>query len=177
MERPISAFIVDEAHVIGDWGASIIPTFQLLPSIKEQLRYRNPDLRVLLLSATISIEEELELTNLFCNGQILHPLIQETHAFRHASPRLGLSFDVRNSVNQDDYSGLLQRMSNTYSKRPSRWKHRSNGSTFYSGAGPPMILYTNRIAKANKLRVISTTTDKTQFNTPATTDRIIDVLH
>ena len=30
MERPISAFIVDEAHVIGDWGASIIPTFQLL---------------------------------------------------------------------------------------------------------------------------------------------------
>lgn len=153
MERPISAFIVDEAHVIGDWGASIIPTFQLLPSLKEQLRYRNPDLRVLLLSATISIEEEKELTSLFRNGQILHPLIDgNSRAFRHTSPRLGLSFDVQLSSDDDDHMPLVQKMSTIYSKRPGRWKYRSNGTEFYRASGPPMILYTHRKAKAKEIK-------------------------
>jgi superfamily II DNA/RNA helicase len=153
MERPISAFIVDEAHVIGDWGASIIPTFQLLPSIKEQLRHRNPDLRVLLLSATISIEEELELINLFSDGQILHPMIEgNSRAFRHRSPRLGLSFDVRTTNEEDDHSGLIRKMSTIYSNRPPRWKYRSNGSPFFVGSGPPMILYTHRKAKAREIK-------------------------
>ena len=68
MPRPFSAMIIDEAHVVGDWGASIIPTFQLLPMVKNQLMFRNPDLRLLLLSATISVEEEKELVTLFREG-------------------------------------------------------------------------------------------------------------
>ena len=58
MKVPFSMMVVDEAHIIGSWGASIRPQFQLLSLVKDRLLDRNPFLRVLLMSATISISEE-----------------------------------------------------------------------------------------------------------------------
>ena len=157
MERPISALMIDEAHVIGDWGASIIPTFQLLPTIKNQLLFRNRDLRVLLLSATISVEEEAELITLFQEGLHLPNRRNESYAIRHSKARLGLVFDVESPVSKDEDDDsfddrIIQEMRQKKSQIPPRWQYKSDNSSFFTGAGPPAILYTYRKEKANQLR-------------------------
>ena len=42
MKVPFSMMVVDEAHIIGSWGASIRPQFQLLSLVKDRLLDRNP---------------------------------------------------------------------------------------------------------------------------------------
>jgi ATP-dependent DNA helicase RecQ len=61
--RPVSAafeldarlthLFVDEAHIIETWGRSFRPDFQRLPSLLQRLREVNPELRAVLLSATL----------------------------------------------------------------------------------------------------------------------------
>lgn len=45
--------VLDEAHIIESWGRSFRPDFQRLPALVAELRQHNPDLKVLLLSATL----------------------------------------------------------------------------------------------------------------------------
>lgn len=45
---------LDEAHIIESWGRSFRPDFQRLPGLIAELRRHNPQLTVVLLSATIS---------------------------------------------------------------------------------------------------------------------------
>jgi ATP-dependent DNA helicase RecQ len=49
------ALFIDEAHIIESWGRGFRPDFQRLPGIVSELRkpVANPDLRVILLSATL----------------------------------------------------------------------------------------------------------------------------
>ena len=54
--------MIDEAHVIGDWGANIIPTFQLLPMI-EPVLFRNRSEGTVALRNDF-VEEEAELITL-----------------------------------------------------------------------------------------------------------------
>lgn len=49
----LAGFIVDEAHIVESWGRSFRPDFQRLRPLVRALRKTNPDLRVLLLSATL----------------------------------------------------------------------------------------------------------------------------
>ena len=42
LENPISMLVIDEAHIVGDWGASIRPEFQLLGQVKDRLLHANP---------------------------------------------------------------------------------------------------------------------------------------
>ena len=65
MKRPFSTLVVDEAHVVGDWGSSFRSHFLLLGELKDRMVEMEPDLRVILQSATITKEEEKELTKLF----------------------------------------------------------------------------------------------------------------
>ena len=65
MPTPFNLFIIDEAHTIADWGASIRPEFQLLDTIKRALLRRDQELRMLLMSATISNHEEQEFVRMF----------------------------------------------------------------------------------------------------------------
>ena len=58
---PFSALVVDEAHIIYDWGDSIREAYLLLPQFKQQLHTINPNLRTLLLTATLSPREEKDL--------------------------------------------------------------------------------------------------------------------
>ena len=37
LDNPVSCLVIDEAHVVGDWGASIRPDFQLLGWVKDRL--------------------------------------------------------------------------------------------------------------------------------------------
>ena len=76
LDNPVSCLVIDEAHVVGDWGASIRPDFQLLGWVKDRLLKANPELRVLLLSATISRNEESELRRLFERGLQSKPSVR-----------------------------------------------------------------------------------------------------
>ena len=58
MKRPFSTLVVDEAHVVGDWGSSFRSHFLLLGELKDRMVEMEPDLRVILQSATITKEEE-----------------------------------------------------------------------------------------------------------------------
>lgn len=49
----LSAVFIDEAHIIESWGRIFRPDFQRLPALVRELRTRNPDLRTVLLSATL----------------------------------------------------------------------------------------------------------------------------
>jgi ATP-dependent DNA helicase RecQ len=49
----LTAVVIDEAHIIASWGRYFRPDFQRLPGLVRELRQRQPDLRTLLLSATI----------------------------------------------------------------------------------------------------------------------------
>ena len=60
-EGHLSAIFVDEAHIIESWGRTFRPDFQRLPGLVQKLRSVNPDLRVVLLSATISDPARREL--------------------------------------------------------------------------------------------------------------------
>tara|TARA_B100000767_G_scaffold75694_1_gene72288 strand:- start:3747 stop:6692 length:2946 start_codon:yes stop_codon:yes gene_type:complete len=157
MPRPFSAMIIDEAHVVGDWGASIIPTFQLLPMVKNQLMFRNPDLRLLLLSATISVEEEKELVTLFREGLSLPQHMNGSYAIRRTKARLGLIFDVQVlplASGEDDVrkDKIIQAMKEKRARVPPRWQYRADSTPFYQGAAPPAILYTYRKKTALRLR-------------------------
>jgi ATP-dependent DNA helicase RecQ len=55
------ALFIDEAHIVESWGRSFRPDFQRVPSLVASLRERNPELRVLLLSATLGEEARREL--------------------------------------------------------------------------------------------------------------------
>jgi ATP-dependent DNA helicase RecQ len=52
----LAAVVIDEAHIIASWGRHFRPDFQRLPGLVQDLRTRQPDLRTLLLSATIDGE-------------------------------------------------------------------------------------------------------------------------
>lgn len=51
----LTHIFVDEAHIIESWGRSFRPDFQRLPSLLSRLRNINPDLRAVLLSATLPV--------------------------------------------------------------------------------------------------------------------------
>lgn len=50
----LAGFVVDEAHIIEQWGRSFRPDFQRLSGLVDVLRHASGDLRTLLLSATLT---------------------------------------------------------------------------------------------------------------------------
>ena len=50
----LAGFVVDEAHVIEQWGRSFRPDFQRLSGLLDELRRLSSDVRALLLSATLT---------------------------------------------------------------------------------------------------------------------------
>lgn len=53
LKARLCAFVVDEAHIIEQWGRNFRPDFQRLPSILHSLRQVDPGLRAVFLSATL----------------------------------------------------------------------------------------------------------------------------
>src|SRR3546814_3428614 len=49
----LRTLVIDEAHIVESWGRSFRPDFQRLPALVAELRQLNPDLNVVLLSATL----------------------------------------------------------------------------------------------------------------------------
>lgn len=60
----LQAFIVDEAHLISQWGSSFRPSFQTMTALWRELRDRCP-FRTLLMSATVTKQTYLDLRHFF----------------------------------------------------------------------------------------------------------------
>ncbi|MCY1646667.1 helicase-related protein [Caulobacter sp. SL161] len=54
LEGRLQAVFIDEAHIVESWGRTFRPDFQRLPALVDALRSRNPALRTVLLSATLT---------------------------------------------------------------------------------------------------------------------------
>lgn len=145
LENPVSCLVIDEAHVVGDWGASIRPDFQLLGWVKDRLLKANPELRVLLLSATISRNEESELRRLFERG------LQSKPPVRNLVTREDLYFhiEIQNKQEGFDFSTPINRIREAYGSIPLRWYEDQVQSLHR----PPCIIYTPQ--KSNAEGVVS----------------------
>jgi ATP-dependent DNA helicase RecQ len=53
LDARLTHLFVDEAHIVESWGRSFRPDFQRLPGLLAELRAVNPDIRAVLLSATL----------------------------------------------------------------------------------------------------------------------------
>ena len=106
MEQPFSLMVIDEAHTIADWGASIRPEFQLLNTIKRILVRTNPACRLLLMSATITHEEEIELNRMFHDGMQVMETIREKGQSgkeeRSSNTRPDLMFDIEAIITKNE---------------------------------------------------------------------------
>lgn len=134
LNNPVSCLVIDEAHVVGDWGASIRPDFQLLGWVKDRLLKANPELRVLLLSATISSNEEIELRRLFERGLKPKPSV------RNLVTREDLYFHIEIQQKQEgfDFSTPINRIRDACGSIPLRW-YEDQVQSLYR---PPCIIYT-----------------------------------
>jgi len=144
MGSPFGAMVVDEAHMVGEWGASIRPEFQLLGWVKDRLLERNGSLRVLLMSATITKEEEKELKKLFKRGLKTLDVVREDRI------REDLSFNVvvegaHETVTAGEWVEFLAR---ERSRIPARWYNEQADKEGVLGR-PPLLLYTPTKKAAN----------------------------
>ena len=71
MKTPFSTLVIDEAHLVGDWGSSFRSNFLLLGQLMHRMIELNPGLRVVLQSATITKNERKELITLFQGPELL----------------------------------------------------------------------------------------------------------
>lgn len=71
-EDYLSRLIIDEAHIVQDWGAAFRPDFQFLSLIRrEWLQKSSGKLRTILLSATLTEKSTESLRELFCDENSL----------------------------------------------------------------------------------------------------------
>lgn len=126
MKRPFSTLVVDEAHVVGDWGSSFRSHFLLLGQLKSRMVEMEPDLRVILQSATITIEEEKELKNLFDGlGDLGTIRVSDTRADLHFRVELeeAKSFDPeKNKRKTIDFTTRTNEIWDYYDNMPGPWR-------------------------------------------------------
>lgn len=82
---------IDEAHIVESWGRSFRPDFQRLPALVSQFRQRNPELRVVLLSATLGNQARKELDRAY--GQSGASLTIDAQAARYELDMVSLTKD------------------------------------------------------------------------------------
>ena len=127
----LAAIFIDEAHIVESWGRSFRPDFQRLPGLLAKLSEANPEIRVVLLSATISDQARIELRRAYGHDrEILEidaqmpryeldivSLPQETGADRDAAivklidriPRPCIIYTTRVKHAREVYEGLQEK--------------------------------------------------------------------
>jgi len=124
MNEPFSTLIIDEAHLIGDWGSSFRSNFLLLGQLMERLIEINPSLRVILQSATITKNERKELISLFSGPELL-PDVSESYI------RTDLHFNVIMEKTDNhfydnsmtiDYNKWVHKLVEFFENAPDAWQ-------------------------------------------------------
>ena len=161
MKRPFSFMVIDEAHTIADWGASIRPEFQLLNTIKRILIRKNSNCRLLLMSATITKPEEEELHRMFSDEMRVMPVIREiglgSGQQRASNTRPDLMFDIEPiaASNEEQYQQALAKSSIDFQSvmdefsRMKNWWTDEDGKP-YNKTPFSSVLFTRRRKDAKK---------------------------
>ena len=97
----LAGFVVDEAHIIEQWGRSFRPDFQRLSGLVDQLRHLSQDLRALLLSATLTPSARAVLLQAY-RGE--GPWLE----VRAGMPRYEADLFARNFHAPDERDGALE---------------------------------------------------------------------
>ena len=119
----LSAVFVDEAHIIESWGRSFRPDFQRLPAFIGELRTRNPALRTVLLSATLTPASQSVLRADYGSGPW-----GEIHA---RTPRYQFDLSAADFSDQSERDAALYRL--------------------IDRAPRPAVVYTTRVEDADRL--------------------------
>ena len=172
MKNPFSLMVVDEAHIIADWGASIRPTFQLLNMIKERLLQANPCLRLLLMSATITTQEDEELRRMFGDGMLeAGDTIRGPQTSSNTRP--DLMFDIKFSK-KDKLEDFVTEISlaRRHFTQNQQWNTDDRGNLFRQDGRPsPIIVYTaqKKLAEGDLLSSIRTGINLSKYTIKAYT--------
>ena len=119
--------------------------FEQLSWVKKRLHAANPNLRIILMSATISQTEETELVELFQDDNtILNPTI------RFAQTRKDLYFHIeRHLSTEDSAESLVDMLWHQRTKIPAEWY--SDDADISGEFRPPLILYTPKKTDAKSV--------------------------
>jgi ATP-dependent DNA helicase RecQ len=74
----LDAIYVDEAHIVATWGKSFRPDLQKIPALISNLRRFNPELRTILLSATVDDSTLALLRAQYCESNSDRPWLKVT---------------------------------------------------------------------------------------------------
>ena len=146
MDLPFSTLIIDEAHLVGDWGASIRPQFLLLGIVRDVLTALNPALRIIVQSATITLNEDQELRRLFSANRM-----RDLPTVRENQVRDDLHFRILRISDDNFIERAVQVVFDEASSRPNKWKHAWDDR--YDTGSPPFIVYsaTKDVARVHLL--------------------------
>ena len=132
--NPFSLFVIDEAHIVSDWGVTIRPQFMMLSSVIRDLVRVNSDIRLLFMSATISNKEEEFIKTFLCPNHTVNII-------RKMEIRKDIAFKIR--VNDE-----LQDPSD-FAVNSARW---DNTSPFHSPNKAPFLIYTRSPKDAESIK-------------------------
>lgn len=119
----LAAVFIDEAHIVESWGRTFRPDFQRLPGLIAKLREHNPELRTVLLSATLDAPSRQHLRSAYGKGEWL-----EIHA---NAPRYEFDISIGRFTEKKRRDEILQK---TIDRAPR-----------------PAIVYTTRVDDADEL--------------------------
>jgi ATP-dependent DNA helicase RecQ len=122
------AVFIDEAHIVESWGRTFRPDFQRLPGLVAKLREHNPELRTILLSATLDGPSRRHLRSAYGQGEWL-----EMHA---NAPRYEFEVSIGRFTDAKDRDEVLFKA--------------------IDRAPRPAIIYTTRVEDAQQLHSVLT---------------------
>lgn len=99
--------VIDEAHIVVDWGASFRVDYQCLEAWRKKLVLTNPSIRTILLSATFESKCVYVLKKLFSDGE--HWIEVRCDALRH-EPRYILLKEKSYKLKEEKIIELVQKM-------------------------------------------------------------------
>ena len=135
--KMFSLFVIDEAHIVSDWGVTIRPHFIMLKSIIKQLVRLNSELRLLFLSATISDKEEDFIKQYLCPMEA-----ESVNTIRIAEIRKDIAFNLIKFPPEEELDELV--------KQAALW---DINSPFHSIDKAPFLIYTRSPADAERFKV------------------------
>ena len=139
MKVPFSNIIIDEVHTFFDWGDAIRLDYLLLPIVESLMRYINPHLHTIFMTATLHPRDERRLIKLFD----LDMLFSSNQSIRHDEIREDLAFTVIKIPNKKklipDSCKIILEQSNKIN-----WNNVTHTSI------PPFLVYSPKVDEGVK---------------------------
>ena len=134
-----SNFIVDEAHIMFDWK-DFRPTYSLLPQLESMIRTLNPNLRTLLMTATLNPDEIEKILNKFGRNYSE----SNVEVIRKSEIRQDLAFTIikDKNLNYGDFENSTRLMQQEDSIQSHKWR-LSKFQYEIDNYSPPLLIYTH----------------------------------